>query len=139
MGRRVAFLRTLANRGRADQIEHSKKTKRREQMSNLTDTRAAAALGKKERKMSGVKIDIVASVDVRRSLTDEGDLRADVAFQNDVNALLARVEQVAVPWRALSDSIPLSPARARTLGGIGLAPLVVERVLRATTIRRAGR
>jgi hypothetical protein len=109
---------------------------------------------------SGTKIEIVASGDVRRSLTREGDLRGDVAFQNDVNALLARVEQMAVPWRALSDATPgrpsrrivaeatpmpsrtvegTAPARTRTLDGIGLAPLVVSNLPRVRVARRAGR
>ncbi len=108
----------------------------------------------------GLKIEILASSDVRRALTPEGDLRGDVAFQNDVNALLARVEQMSVPWRALSDGTPSAPpqrvvadatplprrimglptpTRTRTLDGIGLAPLVVANVARATAVRRAGR
>lgn len=107
---------------------------------------------------TGVKIEILASGDVRRALTPEGDLRGDVAFQNDVNALLARVEQMSVPWRALSDgtsaparrvvadATPLprvmglpTPTRTRTLDGIGLAPLVISNAPRVTAARRAGR
>jgi hypothetical protein len=116
--------------------------------------------------MSGTKIEILASGDVRRALTPEGDLRGDVAFQNDVNALLARVEQLSVPWGALADATPgaepprrivadatplprvvglSAPAatpqatRTRTLDGIGLAPLVVANVPRLNVARRAGR
>jgi hypothetical protein len=108
---------------------------------------------------TGTKIEILASGDVRRALTPEGDLRGDVAFQNDVNALLARVEQLSVPWRALADATPGEPprrivaeetplprvvaaavtARTRTLDGIGLAPLVVANAPRVTVARRAGR
>lgn len=114
----------------------------------------------------GLKIEILASSDVRRALTPEGDLRGDVAFQNDVNALLARVEQMSVPWRALSDGTPgaapqrvvadatplprvvglpmglPTPMRTRTLDGIGLAPLVISKAVAKaprTTARRAGR
>jgi hypothetical protein len=105
--------------------------------------------------MNGPKIEIVASVDVRKTLNRAGDVRGDVAFQNDVNALLARFEQMAVPWRALTDERPSEPARpiitdatpgpqplakqvarTRTLDGIGLAPLVVKNPPR---VRRAGR
>jgi hypothetical protein len=112
---------------------------------------------------TALKIEIVASSDVRRALTPAGDLRGDVAFQNDVNALLARVEQLAVPWRALSEGTPSAPARrivadatplprvmglptpvrTRTLDGIGLAPLVISNAVasapRVTAARRAGR
>ncbi|MDB4980263.1 MAG: hypothetical protein JWM82_1015 [Myxococcales bacterium] len=110
----------------------------------------------------GLKIEILASSDVRRALTPQGDLRGDIAFQNDVNALLARVEQMSVPWRALSDGTPSpppqrvvadatplprlvgvmglpTPARTRTLDRIGLAPLVVAKTQRVTAGRRAGR
>jgi len=59
-----------------------------------------------------IGIRVLAATEVRRSLTADGDLRGEVDFQNDVNALLARVEQWQMPWRSLSD---LSPA-----------PLVVE-------------
>jgi hypothetical protein len=91
----------------------------------------------------GLKIEILASSDVRRALTPEGDLRGDVAFQNDVNALLARVEQMSVPWRALAEGMPSAvpqrvvaglpmglptPLRTHTLDGIGLAPLVISKV-----------
>jgi hypothetical protein len=118
---------------------------------------------------TAVKIEILASGDVRRALTPEGDLRGDVAFQNDVNALLARVEQMSVPWRALSDGTPSvsprrvvadatplprlsgvtgvmglpTPMRTRTLDGIGLAPLVISNAAanepRVTAARRARR
>jgi hypothetical protein len=92
---------------------------------------------------------ILAANEVRRTLTDGRDVRGDVDFQNDINALLARVEYLQMPWRSLSD---LSPAplpsaivsdatplpvvnRTRTLDGIGrLAPLVVAQ--RASAARR---
>ena len=91
--------------------------------------------------------EILAAGDVRRKLADAGDVRGDIDFQNDVNALLARVEYLQMPWRSLSDlspgplpsaivpdATPL-PIRTRTLDGIGqLAPLVVS--ARATAARR---
>jgi hypothetical protein len=57
--------------------------------------------------MNELEIEIVAAVDVRRSFVDPRDIRGDVEFQNDVNALLARVEHLQMPWRSLS---ALSPA-----------------------------
>src|SRR5215831_15824983 len=90
--------------------------------------------------MKELEMAILAAGDVRRMLADAQDIRGDVDFQNDINALLARVEYLQMPWRSLSD---LSPAplpsaivsdatplpvvnRTRTLDGIGrLAPLVV--------------
>ncbi|HVU52804.1 MAG TPA: hypothetical protein VHL80_19115 [Polyangia bacterium] len=89
------------------------------------------------------EIEILAAGEVRRSLASGGDIRGDVDFQNDVNALLARVEYLQMPWRSLSDlnPAPLASAivsdatplpvvqdvrRTRTLAGIGrLAPLMV--------------
>jgi hypothetical protein len=88
-------------------------------------------------------MEIVTAGEVRRSLAEGSDIRGDVDFQNDVNALLARVEYLQMPWRSLSDlnPAPLESAiipdatplpvvkdaeRTRTLAGIGrLAPLVV--------------
>ena len=80
-----------------------------------------------------------------KSLTNADDFRGDVAYQNDVNALLARVEQMQMPWRSLADlnpapltsaivadTTPLPVARAR----IGrLAPLVVTRPCVPVTLR----
>jgi hypothetical protein len=91
--------------------------------------------------MRELEIRRLAAGEVRRSLTDSGDIRGDVAFQNDVNALLARVEQMQMPWRSLSDlnpaplrsaivsdttPLPVVRPAASSLGGIGrLTPLVV--------------
>ena len=93
--------------------------------------------------MRELEMEILAAGEVRRSLADGGDIRGDVDFQNDVNALLARVEYLQMPWRSASDlsPAPLASAivsdatplpvvqdaqRTRTLAGIGrLAPLVV--------------
>jgi len=35
---------------------------------------------------------IIAAADVRRALVQPGDIRAEVEFQNDINGLLARIE-----------------------------------------------
>jgi hypothetical protein len=41
---------------------------------------------------------VFASIrDVKRALTEQGDIASDVAFQNDVNALLAAVSRLAQP------------------------------------------
>jgi hypothetical protein len=87
---------------------------------------------------------IVTAGEVRRRLADGRDVRGDVDFQNDVNALLARVEYLQMPWRSLSDLEPAPlpsaivpdatplpvarPQRAPTLDGIShLQPLVLNR------------
>jgi len=64
--------------------------------------------------MKELEIEIVAAAEVRRSLTDAGDIRGVVAFQNDVNALLARFEHLQVPWRSLADLNPAPLASAIT-------------------------
>ena len=52
----------------------------------------------REPSMSRLEISVVRAVHVRRSLTQPGDVRGEVAFQNDINALLARFDEVKVPW-----------------------------------------
>jgi len=42
---------------------------------------------------------MVAAPGVRRTLTEPGDLRSDIDFQNDVNRLLARIEEARMPWQ----------------------------------------
>jgi hypothetical protein len=44
--------------------------------------------------------------EVRRSLVAWGDIRNDVAFQNDVNSLLAGLERIEPPWRSLGANLP---------------------------------
>ena len=48
---------------------------------------------------------IIAANEARKVLTN-GDVRSDVAFQNDVNLLLAALEE-------LCDADPVSPAAGR--------------------------
>jgi hypothetical protein len=94
--------------------------------------------------MRETETEILAAAEVRRALASGSDIRGDIDFQNDVNALLARVEYIQMPWRSLSDlnPAPLASAivpdatplpvvrdvqRTRTLAGIGrLTPLVVS-------------
>jgi hypothetical protein len=56
-------------------------------------------------------IKIVSAAEARRALTG-GDIRDDVAFQNDINTLLARLEEKVVPLRALC--APIRPKRRKT-------------------------
>ena len=51
-------------------------------------------------------VQIVRASDVRRSLTRPGDIRTEIGFQNDINALLARFDEVRVPWQALAGPTP---------------------------------
>lgn len=41
---------------------------------------------------------IVATPRIRGTLTDRGDIRSEIDFQNDVNRLLARIEEARMPW-----------------------------------------
>jgi hypothetical protein len=75
--------------------------------------------------MNELEIEIVAAVDVRRSFVDPRDIRGDVEFQNDVNALLARVEHLQMPWRSLS---ALSPAPLASAIVADTTPLPTRRV-----------
>jgi hypothetical protein len=82
-------------------------------------------------------IEIVAAAQVRRSFVDGRDIRGDVEFQNDVNALLARVEHLQMPWRSLSDLSPSPlpsaivadntplPVRRPAVAGLGRLPALV--------------
>lgn len=55
--------------------------------------------------MNDPKVRIVTAAEARRALTD-GDIRSVVAFQNDINTLLARLEEHKVPLQALSRPQP---------------------------------
>jgi hypothetical protein len=56
--------------------------------------------------MSYPKIRIVAPAEVRQALTSEGDIRSEIAFQNDINRLLAWFEEFPFPLRALAEIEP---------------------------------
>jgi hypothetical protein len=83
--------------------------------------------------MRELEIEILAAAEVRRTLTREGDLRGDVAYQNDVNALLARVEQWQMPWRSVSD---ISPAPLESAIVADVTPLPVSVRPAASSIGR---
>jgi hypothetical protein len=55
--------------------------------------------------MKDPEVRIVTAAEARRALT-QGDIRSEVAFQNDINTLLARLEETKVPLRALSRPQP---------------------------------
>src|SRR5262245_47138914 len=55
------------------------------------------------------QMQIMRTADVRRSLTPPGDLKADIAFQNDINALLARFDEVRVPGLPVAGTLPTLP------------------------------
>jgi hypothetical protein len=53
--------------------------------------------------MSYPQIRIVAPTEVREALSAEGDIRGDVAFQNDINRLLAWFDEFPLPLAALAE------------------------------------
>jgi len=55
--------------------------------------------------MNVPEVKIVTAAEARRALTD-GDIRSEVEYQNDINTLLARLEETRVPLRALSRPQP---------------------------------
>ena len=55
--------------------------------------------------MKDPDVRIVSAAEARRAITN-GDIRSEVAFQNDINTLLARLEETKVPLRALSRPQP---------------------------------
>jgi hypothetical protein len=55
--------------------------------------------------MNNPEVKIVTAAEARRALTD-GDIRSEIAFQNDINTLLARLEETKVPLLALSRPQP---------------------------------
>jgi hypothetical protein len=71
---------------------------------------------KNEPKKSETKkpVKIVTAAEARQALTS-GDLRSDVAFQNDINTLLACLEEKQPALRALAGPIP--PVARRFWGG----------------------
>ena len=46
---------------------------------------------------------MVSAPSIRRTLTDPGDIRSEIDFQNDVNRLLARIEEASMPWRPAAE------------------------------------
>ena len=55
--------------------------------------------------MNHPEVQILTAAEARRALT-KGDIRDEVAFQNDINTLLARLEETKVPLKALSRPQP---------------------------------
>ena len=69
-----------------------------------------AQLPKRGADMNDPQVKIVTAAEARRALTD-GDIRSEVAFQNDINTLLARLEETKVPLRALAGPQPSARRR----------------------------
>jgi hypothetical protein len=57
-------------------------------------------------------VEVLSAQNVRRSLTTPGDIRSDISFQNDINNLLARIEEAKQPWTAASRLVSFGTAAA---------------------------
>lgn len=73
----------------------------------------------------------VAAAGVRGALVDPGDIRADIEFQNDINGLLARLDEGAPALEAVGpvqDSQAYPPERAFRVirGGVPSGRLPAE-------------
>jgi hypothetical protein len=64
-----------------------------------------AEMPKRGADMNDPQVQFVTAAEARRALT-KGDLRSEVAFQNDINTLLARLEETKMPLQALSNPQP---------------------------------
>ena len=74
--------------------------------------------------------DFVMAGNVRSSLIEPGDIRAEIEFQNDINGLLARLDEGASPLVALAaPSQPPLVAASEYRGGM--------RVIRGGAMPRA--
>jgi hypothetical protein len=73
-------------------------------------------------------VQIVPAAAVRRSLIGVGDIRAEIAYQNDINNLLAQFEESRIPWRALSappeQAAAQPPARRASVRVPAIAPVL---------------
>jgi hypothetical protein len=67
--------------------------------------------------MKKPEIKIVTAAEARQALTS-GDLRSEIAFQNDINTLLACLEETQPALRALAGPQPPS-ARGGAFGALG--------------------
>lgn len=69
--------------------------------------------------------DFLRTAQIRRALVSPGDIRSEVEFQNDVNCLLARLQEKIPPLQALGwfPSIPAEERRLKLIpGGYPLPP-----------------
>jgi hypothetical protein len=60
--------------------------------------------------MKTTDVEVLTAPNVRRSLTTPGDIRSDISFQNDINSLLARIEEAKQPWTAASRLVSFGSA-----------------------------
>jgi hypothetical protein len=75
-----------------------------------------------------VRVSISAVAEFKRALVRDGDIAGDIAFQNDVNALLAAVARLSAPTPTIEE--------ARALAELERPP---EPQARVTPLRRARR
>jgi len=65
----------------------------------------------------------IAAAEVRKALVQPGDIRAEVEFQNDINGLLARIDDGVTLGAAAPSPAPPASASSRALriitGGAG--------------------
>jgi hypothetical protein len=75
-------------------------------------------------------IDFVHVAGVRRAVVPEGDIREDVAFQNDINILLARLDAKNPPLTALGwirEPLANPPVAVASIGVAGRALRIIKR------------
>ena len=71
--------------------------------------------------MKKPEIEIVTAAEARQALTS-GDLRSEIAFQNDINTLLACLEETQPALRALAG--PQPPSARGVAAGVALGVAV---------------
>ena len=80
--------------------------------------------------MKIVNVEIMTAPNVRRSLTTPGDIRSDIDFQNDINSLLARIEDTQLPWKAvarlMSTGVPERPVAQRRRNSVTMPLRVLD-------------
>ena len=87
--------------------------------------------------MNLVNYDVVSATAIRRALVRPNDLREDVAFQNDVNRLMATLQERLTPMRALGwFGDPSRPGIAH-VGDLAPPDTTPPRILRVAPARAA--
>jgi hypothetical protein len=80
--------------------------------------------------MTNFGSDFVMAGSVRRALVGPGDIRAEIEFQNDINGLLARLDEGTTPLEALA------PPSQPVLAG-HVIPRGAMRIIRGGAMPRA--
>jgi hypothetical protein len=93
-----------------------------------------AQAGRSRARSTGVRVVIASVRDIRRALSGAGDIAADVAFQNDVNVLLAAVARLPAAEAA---DLAQQQEQARARDELAERPTPAPRRLRvAASVRR---